>query len=83
MMGTLAGVLAAKKIPTPEDRYWADVEGDIENVNGVLKANGCAAEMLRYPHSPHSAASDGAFAVRRAHNEALVEWMDRWVLGKG
>ena len=37
MMGTLAGVLAGKKIPTPEDRYWADVEGDIENVNGVLK----------------------------------------------
>jgi organic hydroperoxide reductase OsmC/OhrA len=37
MMGTLAGVLAAKKIPTPEDRYWAEVEGDIENVNGVLK----------------------------------------------
>ena len=36
-MGTLAGVLAGKKIPTPEDRYWADVEGDIENVNGVLK----------------------------------------------
>jgi organic hydroperoxide reductase OsmC/OhrA len=37
MMGTLAGVLAGKKIPTPEDRYRADVEGDIENVNGVLK----------------------------------------------
>ena len=37
MMGTLAGVLATKKIPTPEDRYWADVEGDIENVNKVLK----------------------------------------------
>lgn len=37
MMGTLAGVLAAKKIPTPEDRYRADVEGDIEDVNGVLK----------------------------------------------
>ncbi len=37
MMGTLAGVLAGKKIPTPEDRYWADVEGDIENVNGVLR----------------------------------------------
>jgi hypothetical protein len=37
MMGTLAGVLAGKKIPTPEERYWADVEGDIENVNGVLK----------------------------------------------
>jgi organic hydroperoxide reductase OsmC/OhrA len=37
MMGTLATVLAGKKIPTPEDRYWADVEGDIKNVNGVLK----------------------------------------------
>lgn len=37
MMGTLAGGLAGKKIPTPEDRYWAEVEGDIENVNGILK----------------------------------------------
>lgn len=36
-MGTLAGVLAGKRIPTPEERYWADVEGDIENVGGVLK----------------------------------------------
>lgn len=36
-MGTLASVLAGKKIPTPEDRYWADVEGDIEDVNKVLK----------------------------------------------
>ena len=37
MMGTLATVLAGKKIPTPEDKYWAEVEGDIENVNGILK----------------------------------------------
>ncbi len=36
-MGTLAAMLAGKKIPTPEDRYRADVEGDIENVNNVLK----------------------------------------------
>jgi len=36
-MGTLAGVLAAEKIPTPEERFWADVEGDIESVNQVLK----------------------------------------------
>ena len=34
-MGTLATVLAGKKIPTPEERYWADVEGDIEDVNMV------------------------------------------------
>ncbi len=37
MMGTLARFLAEKKISTPEDLYWADVEGDIENVNSVLK----------------------------------------------
>ena len=37
MMGTRAGGLAGKRIPTPEDRYWADVEGDIEDVNGILK----------------------------------------------
>ena len=38
MFGTFAGrVLAASKIRTPEDRYWADVEGDIENVNNILK----------------------------------------------
>ena len=37
MMGTLARFLAEKKIPTPEELYWAEVEGDIENVNNVLK----------------------------------------------
>jgi organic hydroperoxide reductase OsmC/OhrA len=37
MMGTLATLLAGKKIPTPADRYRADVKGDIENVDGILK----------------------------------------------
>jgi organic hydroperoxide reductase OsmC/OhrA len=37
MMGSLATVLAAKKIRTPEDSFRADVEGDIENVSGILK----------------------------------------------
>ena len=37
MMGTLATVLAGKKIPTFSDRYRADVEGDIEDVDGVLR----------------------------------------------
>ena len=36
-MGTLAMELAKKKIPTPEGRYWADVEGDIEKVNNIVK----------------------------------------------
>jgi len=36
-MGTLAGVLAKKKIRTFQDRYMATVTGDIEDVDGVLK----------------------------------------------
>lgn len=36
-MGTFARFLAEKKIPTPEELYCADVEGDIENINNVLK----------------------------------------------
>ena len=36
-MGTLAGVLASKKIPTPKDCYRAEVKGKIEDVDGVLK----------------------------------------------
>jgi len=37
MMGTFVSVLATKKIRTYTDRFRADVEGDIENVDGVLK----------------------------------------------
>ena len=36
-MGTLAAALARKGIETTENLYRAEVEGDIENVNGVLK----------------------------------------------
>jgi organic hydroperoxide reductase OsmC/OhrA len=51
MMGTLATVLAGKKIPTPGDRYRADVEGDIENVDGVLKITRIAVTYhLKVPH---------------------------------
>ena len=37
MMGTFASVLATRKIRTHTDRFQAKVEGDIENVGGVLK----------------------------------------------
>jgi len=36
-MGTLATALAGRKIPTHTDRYEARVEGDIEDVDGVLR----------------------------------------------
>jgi uncharacterized OsmC-like protein len=37
MMGTFASVLATKKIRTHTDLFQANVEGDVENVEGVLK----------------------------------------------
>ncbi|OFW58340.1 MAG: hypothetical protein A2133_01790 [Actinobacteria bacterium RBG_16_64_13] len=37
MMGTLATALASRKIPTHTDRYSALVEGDIEDIDGVLR----------------------------------------------
>jgi organic hydroperoxide reductase OsmC/OhrA len=37
MMGTLATVLAGRKIPTWSDRFRADVEGEIEDADGVLR----------------------------------------------
>ena len=36
-MGTLATVMAGKKIRTFKDRFVAEVAGDIEEVSGVLK----------------------------------------------
>ena len=37
MVGTLARLLAEKQIETPAENFWADVQGDIEEVNGVLR----------------------------------------------
>ena len=37
MMGTFAAMLAKSRIPTPADRFQADVKGDIQAVDGVLK----------------------------------------------
>ena len=35
MTGTLAGALAARKIPTHPDKLAAEVEGFVENVDGM------------------------------------------------
>jgi dipeptidyl aminopeptidase/acylaminoacyl peptidase len=45
----------------------------------TLRASGCIVEMLRFPLSPHNGSISGAVAVRRAQNQALVEWMQRHV----
>jgi dipeptidyl aminopeptidase/acylaminoacyl peptidase len=47
----------------------------------VLRVNGVPAEMLRFPGTPHAGSVFGPIGHRRAQNEALVEWMNRYVLG--
>jgi uncharacterized OsmC-like protein len=59
MMGTLAGVLAKKKIRTFQDRYMATVTGDIEDVDGVLKITHIhVAYDLKLPPAKRSDAKD-------------------------
>jgi dipeptidyl aminopeptidase/acylaminoacyl peptidase len=53
-----------------------------EQFYAVLKANGCVVEMLRLPNSPHTGSIMGPLPIRRAQNDALLDWMDRYVLGK-
>lgn len=48
----------------------------------TLKAVGCKVEMLRLPNSPHTGAINGPPPIRRAQNEALLDWMNRHVLGR-
>ncbi|MDA1330472.1 MAG: S9 family peptidase [Chloroflexi bacterium] len=45
----------------------------------VLKANGCIVEMLRLPNSSHGGSTVGSLETRRAQNEALLDWMNRFV----
>ncbi len=61
-MGTLATLMAGKKIPTPEHLYWADIEGDIENVDGVLRITTIRVKMhLKCPEEKVADAKE-AFA---------------------
>lgn len=54
-----------------------------EQFYSVLKANGCIVEMLRIPGAPHAASINGPPPIRKAQNEALLEWMNRYVTGSG
>jgi len=47
----------------------------------VLRVNGVPAEMLRFPNTSHSGSARGPITHRRAQNEALLDWMNRYVLG--
>ena len=63
-MGTLAGALAGKKIPTPSDRYRAEVEGDIENVNNILKITRIRVKYhLKVPKGKTEAAKEALSSI--------------------
>jgi dipeptidyl aminopeptidase/acylaminoacyl peptidase len=53
-----------------------------EQFYAVLKANGCVVEMLRVPNSSHIGTIVGAIPGRRAQNEALLDWMNRYVMAR-
>lgn len=52
-----------------------------EQFYAILKANDCIVEMLRLPNSTHTGSIRGAPIIRRAQNEALLGWMNLYVLG--
>ena len=59
-MGTLAAVLAGKKIKTFKDQYKATVTGDIEDMDGVLKITRIHVNyLLKLPEEKRSDALEG------------------------
>jgi organic hydroperoxide reductase OsmC/OhrA len=67
MMGTFATVLAKSKIATPQDRYRADVSGEIEDVAGVLKITRIHVHYTLALKSEQRAAAQAAFEVYLPH----------------
>jgi dipeptidyl aminopeptidase/acylaminoacyl peptidase len=76
----------AHRVTTPtlflqhESDYRCPAE-QTEQFFTVLRVNGVPAEMLRFPNTPHIGSILGPISHRRAQNQALLEWMNRHVLG--
>ncbi len=70
------------KTPTllvQSEHDWRCPAEQSEQFYAVLKANGCTVEMLRQPGGSHGASIYGAINLRRAHNEAMLDWFARYV----
>ena len=61
---------------------WRCPAEQSEQFYTVLKANGCIVEMLRQPGGSHGASIYGAINLRRAHNDAMLDWFARYVLAE-
>ena len=53
-----------------------------EQMYTTLKANGCVAEMVRFPKSFHAASIAGEPIIRRVQNEVMLDWFNRYILGE-
>jgi hypothetical protein len=79
MTGTLARVLAEKQIDTPQENYWVDAEGDIENVNNVLKITNIRVKHhLRVPKGKVDAAKQAlaTYLVRCPAAQSVIGCID-------
>lgn len=73
------------KTPTlmvQSEHDWRCPAEQSEQFYTVLRANGCTVEMLRQPGGSHSASSIGAINLRRGHNNAMLDWFGKYVLGQ-
>ncbi len=90
-MGTLASFLAKQHIPTLEDHYRAHVEGDIEEVDGVLKITRIrvhynlevppgkaeAARQAFEQYLPHCAGAQSVIGCIHIEHDAEIEEVKR------
>lgn len=53
--------------------------GESEQFHRALRDVGCTTELLRIPGCSHSGDSIGPLSARRAQNEALVTWFQRYL----
>jgi len=61
-----------------ENDYRCPAE-QAEQFYTMLKANGCTVEMLRLPGSSHASSINGPVASRRAQNDAMLDWFQRYI----
>lgn len=76
MMGTFAAMLAKSRIPTHEDRYHADVDGEIEAVDGVLKIVRIKVHYTLKVAADKRKEAEAAFDVYLPHCPAAASVMD-------
>lgn len=76
MMGTLAAVLAGRGIKTHKGLFRADVVGDIEDINGVLKITRIRVNYtLKVPSEKRNEAMDafGSYLERCPGAQSVIK----------